>query len=440
MSLSEDKLIRREFAKLSDQDASYWEYRKSAAREGVHGLLQYPAMMVPRMQGDVLDVMLRVRPDIRAVLDPFVGSGTTMTESMIRGRSFTGLDINPLAALTCEAKSHRFDSKSLHKKSMTVLARISADNDRAIDVDFPGLSKWFTARASVSLSKIRRGIQEEASVWARKIFWIVLAETIRQTSNSRPSTFKLHVRPEREVVALRDPLDVFNQLIVDACNRFAYHEQILLNRELLAKGKYLKSANILCSDIKSNGGETLGIHDFLITSPPYGDNHSTVPYGQFSFLALNWIPGVDRPGAKALLSSTQAIDTESLGGRRRGAQRLTAELVKCSPAFKQFLAQIRPLGRKDLEAKVCSFVGDFSDAIGASLSALAPDSYLVWTLGNRTVGGISVPLVSICEQLQRAYGLKYVTTVRRRIPSKRTPIRNSISQTMSEECLLVMRT
>ena len=31
------------------------------------------------------------------------------------------------------------------------------------------------------------------------------------------------------------------------------------------------------------------IHDLLVTSPPYGDNTSTVPYGQYSYLPLQWI-------------------------------------------------------------------------------------------------------------------------------------------------------
>ena len=33
------------------QDSSYWDFRRSAKRSALHGVTQYPAMMVPAMQG-----------------------------------------------------------------------------------------------------------------------------------------------------------------------------------------------------------------------------------------------------------------------------------------------------------------------------------------------------------------------------------------------------
>ena len=38
------------------------------------------------------------------VLDPFVGSGTTLLEAKVMGRNSLGLDINPVATLISQAK------------------------------------------------------------------------------------------------------------------------------------------------------------------------------------------------------------------------------------------------------------------------------------------------------------------------------------------------
>jgi hypothetical protein len=57
---------------------SPWDYHQQSFRFGLHGLIKYPAMMVPQMQGDLLDAALRVNPAITNVLDPFVGVGTTL--------------------------------------------------------------------------------------------------------------------------------------------------------------------------------------------------------------------------------------------------------------------------------------------------------------------------------------------------------------------------
>jgi hypothetical protein len=101
---SGDALVSRLKA-YSSTVKDYWSFKGNAAREHAHAYFQYPAMMVPRMQADLLNAALSEDPSIRHVYDPFAGSGTVLTESMKRGLDFTGQDINPLAVLLCRAKA-----------------------------------------------------------------------------------------------------------------------------------------------------------------------------------------------------------------------------------------------------------------------------------------------------------------------------------------------
>lgn len=87
---------------IAQTDTDHWSYKRMGKRPGLHGLIRYPAM-VPQMQADVLGCPASCPPDIRRVVDPFVGSGTTMLEVPAR-LSFEGVDINPLAILICRAK------------------------------------------------------------------------------------------------------------------------------------------------------------------------------------------------------------------------------------------------------------------------------------------------------------------------------------------------
>ena len=59
--------------------------------------------------------------------------------------------------------------------------------------------------------------------------------------------------------------------------------------------------------------------NLLVTSPPYGDNQTTVTYGQFSYLPLQWIPfeDIDESIELDYLKTTQEIDSKSLGGQIR---------------------------------------------------------------------------------------------------------------------------
>ena len=96
-------------------------------RPNLHGLLQYPAMMVPHMQGDIIDAVLSDKGGRCRVLDPFVGSGTVMTEALMRNLDFTGIDINPLAALVCEAKAAIDSGTDIEGAAQTLLTALRLD-------------------------------------------------------------------------------------------------------------------------------------------------------------------------------------------------------------------------------------------------------------------------------------------------------------------------
>jgi 16S rRNA G966 N2-methylase RsmD len=391
-------------------------------------------MMVPQMQRDVLTLLLNARPGAMRVLDPFVGSGTVMTESMLAGCKFTGIDINPLAILTCTAKAHVHRYKQFAIIADRFIAKVRASRSKRLDIDFFGRDKWFTPKATVGLSRIRRAIVEEDHAWARAILWTILAETIRQTSNSRTSTYKLHIRPEAEIENLPDPIDVFTSRLKVAHLQLQFHSESIREKNITTQ-----SPTLHCDSVLNLPQLSRKKFDLVVTSPPYGDNHSTVPYGQFSYLALSWIDPRDLPGTFSI-NNTRSVDTKSLGGSTIIQRDASYEVETASPAFSRFMRELRRQGRSDLEAKVVAFTIDFFNSIKSTVGAMSEGGYAAWTLGNRTVGGITVPLTDICRELHEACGARHVDTVRRRIPNKRTPVRNSISETMSSESLLLIGT
>src|SRR3990167_5790646 len=49
------------------------------------------------------------------LLDNFAGSGTSLVEASLRGVKSVGIDINPLAVLSCKVKTSRYDTNNLEK-------------------------------------------------------------------------------------------------------------------------------------------------------------------------------------------------------------------------------------------------------------------------------------------------------------------------------------
>jgi hypothetical protein len=421
----------RHFARA---DNDYWSYKRMGDRPGLHGLIRYPAMMVPQMQADVLQAAASVFPRLKHVADPFVGSGTTMLEALRLGLSFDGYDINPLAILICRAKLLPLSPVTVRRRTLELLNGLAADRATHVDVDFPGRDKWFTRTASADLSRIRRAIMSQSSRELRRFFWVIMAETIRRTSLSRESTYKLHVRPVEEHGLVERPKDCFERLAKQAIERHAQHCD-----EGRRYKEWAQQASLTCADIRTVDSLRSRSAQLLITSPPYGDNESTIPYGQFSYLALRWIAAEDLDGRPDLRETAYAIDTASLGGSRRGYVERAVAMAAASPTFKRFFERLAVQRRPDLEAKAACFTSDLFDAIGAALSKLEEGGLAVWTLGERRIGGLAVPLVQICSELNQFFGMTPLTEISRSIHSKRMPHRNSEGVTMARETMLVMQ-
>ncbi len=440
-SLRLDRELQTRLDGLASLDADYWSFKGNSRREHGHGLFQYPAMMVPQMVEAILDEVSFVHPEIEWVTDPFAGSGTILTESMRKGFSFAGRDVNPLAILLCRTKAGPFFSEAMQAAVDELTGRIAADRGTKMEVDFPGIDKWFELEAKMDISRIRRSIMRESSLASRRFFWVALAETVRLTSNSRTSTFKLHIRPEEEIREREvDAVATFKRVL---CRNFQNLESLvkeLRENGFLERGRYTGDIAIGLEDTRLPFTVVEGKCDVLVTSPPYGDNVSTVPYGQFSYLPLQWIDlaDIDPAAQVGYLRTTHEIDFRSLGGSRRIKPGVPEALTGRSGALGRLLARLSD-EPADRALRITAFFRDLNDSLRTILKTLRPGGLMVWVLGNRRVAGKRVPLDRILTELLESFDSVAVAALKRRIHSKRMALKNSVAKTMSAETILVMR-
>ncbi len=423
--------------RLGDLDASQpasWAETGVNARPNLHGLLRYPAMMVPRMQGDIIDAITGATGAGCRVVDPFVGSGTVMTESLIRGLDFTGVDINPLAVLVCEAKAAIDRGANIERAAQVVIQACRFDILDRVDVDFPGLSKWFDLPVAACLSRLRRSIMQVADIGARKVMWTVFAETIRLGSNSRTSTYKLHIRPVGDRVDAQRIVSTFENAMRETLARVAEYRDALARRA--AKQPDVR---LICGDVRHADLDVgSDVHSVIVTSPPYGDNQTTIPYGQFSYLALRWIPTEDLPRASTMPANTHALDTASLGGSMRTARAKVGRVTGSLPSLDGLITSATAAGAGRGLLKVGNFVADLFEAFSQVRTSCPGEAHWVLTVGNRTAHGIQVPFDDICTDMLRCLGGKPVASLRRSLPNKRMPRRNGLGALINTETTLVM--
>lgn len=419
-------------------DPRYWDFRQVRARSGSHGLFQYPAMMVPELQGALLDDLIAVDPNVKSVYDPFTGSGTVLVESVTRELDFVGGDVNPMALLLSAVKAEpprKTDGEHALHRALT-LANAGTVDVQGLPVFF-GRDKWFTERVLADLQRLRAGIKQVRSRRARRFLWVCLAETVRLSSNSRISTFKLHLYSEAVLSARKvDVLGTFEDVAErNLAGLFDYWTQVQTEQITLG------AARLLQGPAQDTWADDLESPDVLMTSPPYGDNRTTVPYGQHSYLPLQWIDADDIPGGAKpdLLRTTASIDAVSLGGSNVGALNHRDRLTNESASLAAFLEQIET--KPALVKKVLSFTADYFDTLRIVSGRVREDAYCFFTLGERRVGGKRYPLVAITEELLESLGHTSVHVFHRNLPigRKRMAVTNSEGATMAMETVLITR-
>lgn len=435
-----DPLITALRAKENSSNPGLWSFKKPTLRKGAHALLHYPAMMVPTLQGLIMSCVRESQPEAISVLDPFVGSGTVLVEAMEHGLDFVGVDINPLAGLACLAKAGPYFIDAFDDKAMALIAAIRMDKKTYVPREFSGRDKWFAFEVSQDLEKAHYHIQREPSKWARRLFWLALCRVIRATCKSRKSTYKLHIEPAK---INRPTPNVFGAFY-DAVGKFRtnlreQHES-LTEKNLLNRGRYTGSLDIVVADTQAYlHGKAAASYDLVMTSPPYGDNATTIPYGQFSYLPLQWIDLEDIGNAinSALLANTHATDTASLGGTLRGADDKAQFLADRYTSAAHFLGLLKK--QSNGKKRFGAFFYDLDQSVAGIAAATRKGGTHAWTIANRRICGLEAPMVPLLTEMLESRDIRVIGTISRGIHFKKMAAKNSLSATMTTETILLAR-
>jgi len=118
---SADDALCAKISSLTERDPSFWTFAAEVRRKQAHAYFQYPAMMVPSMQRELIEAVISVQQGVEALFDPFAGSGTVLVEGLCAGLAVRAQDVNPLAVLLCKAKIGSLDNEALHEAAITTL-------------------------------------------------------------------------------------------------------------------------------------------------------------------------------------------------------------------------------------------------------------------------------------------------------------------------------
>lgn len=473
MITSTDKLL---IEKLKVLPIDYWDFRVDDTKEYTHGLHNYPAMMVCPISRNIIRMVKELQP-VHALFDPFAGSGTVLVEGMLSGiETVAGNDINPLALLLTKVKTTPIKHDLLVKETDSLLSRISSRRselswaldsidsyiidtlgldvsdkkgwgdeapkyleqfceEKKLDIivpDFKNLGYWFRPRVILELSIIKTEIEKIQDKDVRDFIFIALSESIRFVSNRRNGEFKMFRMPVAKVHTFNP--DVFNEFKKILIRNIDKMQDFC---EALGKENAHPKVSVFRNDACTLTDAPDDTYDLIITSPPYGDSRTTVAYGEYSRLSLQWINLFDLTEKEIM-----GVDRSLMGGKK---YRNGFEFTLQSPTLRESLERIKD---KDVEraGDVYSFYADLDASIKSVAAKTCSGGYQFWVVGNRTVKNELLKTDVIITELAPQYGLTPIFTVDRNIPNKVMPSQNSptnvsgaTGSTMTMEHIIILR-
>jgi len=403
-----------------------WDFADANIKNLTHCFHNYPAMMIPQVAGRLLD-MYSKEGDV--VLDPFCGSGTVLVEAKLRGLESYGIDINPLALLLSKVKTTIIDPYLLRNEFFKLVSNFyNIRPENVMPPSFYNIDFWFKPEVAVQLTALKRSIDSinERVKGIKNFFLVAFSETVREVSNTRNGEFKLYRLPEEKLKRFYpNVVKIFEQKVI---RNLKGMEDYYIN----CKGKD-KIPIILDEDTRIKTSIPASRINIIVTSPPYGDSKTTVAYGQFSRLSLQWL-GFD--------GDSLGTDKKSLGGQDGNS--LSYFGFK-SEALKKTIETIASKDKKRAK-EVLSFFLDLKKCFIELNRVLVPGGYICMVIGNRTVKKIQIPTDEIVRDFSEAFGMEHIQTIVRRIPNKRMPSRNSPTNvkgqtvtTMNNEYIVILR-
>lgn len=303
-----------------------------------HGLHRFPAKFIPQVPAWALE---QFASQGTWVVDPFMGSGTTLVEALRFDVRAMGLDIDPLARLIASAKTNPPPSDALVSHGAVVLEAARHRRIRELIVPMRGVQQfehWYAREAWRRLQALREAILDvDCDERSRCFLMVIFSSILRWVSNADDQSMKTYVSGTNR----KRPPEVFETF--GRALRRAVHRV----REFEAARRGGAVARIPADGSATAFGLPDGTAHLIVTSPPYLDSVDYMYNFMLEYFWLGDILGVpDRAtfnglrrkyiGAKlpeeadplpAALVGVAGVE-DMRGARRRAAETYFAKMDK----------------------------------------------------------------------------------------------------------------
>lgn len=303
------KTYRERLIALLSQDLDF--FSNNNENHGTHTLHSFPAKFPPELPRKFITELTTPEDTI---LDPMMGSGTTIVEAFIAGRPAIGFDIDPLALLMSQVKVAQFDKEEIKRVGNNILTQaahkvwskqVELENElqhRWDEATQEFINYWFAPEIQLELLALMTEIEKIHNNTIRSFFELTFSAVIITKSGGVSYALDLgHTRPHRAKVIRSNTGKI---LLEESSPNDSPRKIEILTKTVRSPidefGKRLKQniENILESSFPENpphiqygNAQTLPLReasiDLIVTSPPYASN--AIDYMRAHKFSLVWM-------------------------------------------------------------------------------------------------------------------------------------------------------
>jgi DNA modification methylase len=332
------------------------------------------------------------------VLDPMVGSGTTIVEALLEGRRGIGLDLDPLASQLSHVKTMPLDVDDLRRAGYGVLSRANAllSDKETIEQHLAQqfgkrtrefIDYWFLPTTQRELMALVLAIRDVTDPPVRRFLELTFSSIIVTKSGG--------VSLARDLAHTRPHLDK-NKVPKNALEQFRL--RLSKNLESIAQLKTNDvPAVILAGDARSMPLADSTV-DLIVTSPPYAN---AIDYMRAHKFSLVWLG--------ESVASLSELRAKYIGSERVGDSPADGALPARPEAIIQTLAE-RDAKKATILRK---YFAEMRLVLAEMHRVLCGDSTAIVVVGPSTMRGLKVPTHDCMADIAAGVGFEVVGVVGR---------------------------
>ncbi len=358
-----------------------------------HGYYTYPAKFIPQLAARIIKENSN-KGDI--IIDPFMGSGTTIVESIVNNRIAIGVDINEVATLISKVKTTPINYNLLLNEFENLIFGINFNSMYRLDSNLPKrLDYWFKPHIKDQLLLIMSHILKINNTDIKEFFLVSFAQILKSCS----IWLQKSVKPTRD----------FNKKEINPLYKFKSQTNRMLKKhqglnkilspevvENIQKYRIVKNATsteLPCGNEKAT---------LIVTSPPYVTSYEYADLHQLPSLWFGYLEELNVFRKKFIGSSYR---------ERKNSIDLKSKLAE------SILCKLKNKKQREVE----TYFSDMLETFLEIRRVLKTGGRAAIVIGNTTLQGVDILNAEVFKEQFENIGFKTHGIIHRKIPSKMLP-------------------